>query len=136
MNRIGKMNRKEEGSPMLIKRKFTFDAAHNLTCYHGKCEQLHGHTYTMVVTLKGMPGDEGMIMDFLQIKSLVNEKVIQKLDHSYINDIIPQPTAENIAVWVWKQIAEEVEKDSCILWEVEIWETPRNGVVLSREDMQ
>jgi 6-pyruvoyltetrahydropterin/6-carboxytetrahydropterin synthase len=88
------------------------------------------------VTLKGMPGDEGMIMDFLQIKSLVNEKVIQKLDHSYINDIIPQPTAENIAVWVWKQIAEEVEKDSCILWEVEIWETPRNGVVLSREDMQ
>ena len=121
---------------MLLKRVFTFDAAHNLTCYHGKCEALHGHTYKLVITVKGQPDQEGMIIDFLEIKSLVSEKVIHKLDHSYINKIISQPTAENIAKWIWGEIASDMQRPNCSLWEVEVWETPRNGAVLSREDME
>lgn len=121
---------------MLLKRVFTFDAAHNLVCYHGKCEALHGHTYKLVVTLKGEPDQEGMIIDFMEVKSVVSEKVINRLDHSYINDIISQPTAENIAKWIWEQVSPELQRPNCSLWEIEIWETPRNGTVLSMEDMQ
>ena len=57
---------------MLLKKEFTFDAAHNLIKYHGKCERLHGHTYRMSVVIKGIPDEEGMIVDFLEIKRIVN----------------------------------------------------------------
>ncbi|MBQ6981656.1 MAG: 6-carboxytetrahydropterin synthase, partial [Synergistaceae bacterium] len=49
---------------MLLCKDFTFDAAHNLVDYHGKCERLHGHTYRLRVVLEGEPDAEGMIMDF------------------------------------------------------------------------
>ncbi|MBP6333296.1 MAG: 6-carboxytetrahydropterin synthase, partial [Aminivibrio sp.] len=49
---------------MLLRKEFTFDAAHNLVEYHGKCERLHGHTYRLAVVLKGSPDREGMIADF------------------------------------------------------------------------
>ncbi|NCC58310.1 MAG: 6-carboxytetrahydropterin synthase QueD [Synergistales bacterium] len=91
---------------MLLRKEFTFDAAHNLVEYHGKCERLHGHTYKLAVTLKGIPDKEGMIIDFCEVSSLVREKVVSKLDHAYLNDIVPQPTAEYIARWVWEQVEE------------------------------
>lgn len=75
-------------------------------------------------------------MDFTEIKSIVYEKAIDKLDHSYINNLISQPTAENIALWIWTQIQGDIDGENHILWELEVWETPRNGVVLAREDMQ
>ena len=74
---------------MLLRKEFTFDAAHNLIHYHGKCEALHGHTYRLAVVLEGVPDAEGMILDFCELSSLVKERVVSRLDHSYINDIIP-----------------------------------------------
>ncbi len=89
---------------MYLKKDFSFDAAHRLEHYHGKCESLHGHTYRFQVTLKGEP-DHGVDGDGLRAaQGLVERLVVERLDHSLLNDTIPQPTAENIALWIWRQI--------------------------------
>jgi len=121
---------------LLLVKEFKFDAAHNLISYKGKCERLHGHTYRLVVVLEGVPDEEGMVMDFLELKNIVNEKVLSKLDHSYINDIIEQPSAENIAVWVWRQLEESVKRENCRLYEVQVWETETSGVVYRGEGLE
>lgn len=111
---------------MLITKEFTFDAAHKLTKYHGKCEKLHGHTYKLQITLEGDIKENGLIIDFVDLKNLVNEKVIDKLDHSYINDLLDNPTAENIAVWIWDQL-KDIEEAK--LYEVKLWESPNSFVI-------
>jgi len=68
------------------------DAAHHLPNYEGKCNQLHGHTWKVVVEIEGVKHPKtGMIVDFVEIKKIVNE-----FDHGCINDFIQNPTAENI----------------------------------------
>lgn len=114
---------------MILIKEFEFDAAHNLINYHGKCEKLHGHTYKLVVKLEGTADDEGMIFDFVELKKIVKEKVIDKFDHSYINEIIKQPTAENIAVYVFNELKDVLKRDNCRLFEVEVWETKSSGIV-------
>ncbi|MBQ7594912.1 MAG: 6-carboxytetrahydropterin synthase QueD [Synergistaceae bacterium] len=120
---------------MLLSKDFTFDAAHNLINYHGKCEKLHGHTYKLRIVLDGQPDSEGMIMDFIELKQIVKEKILSRLDHSYINDIITQPSAENIALWIWRELEESVKRENCKLHEVHVWETATSCVILRREDM-
>lgn len=114
---------------MILIKEFEFDAAHNLIHYHGKCERLHGHTYKLVVKLEGTLDHEGMIYDFVELKKVVKERVIDKFDHAYLNDIIEQPTAENIAIYVWNQLYDVLKRDNCRLYEVEVWETKTSGVV-------
>lgn len=114
---------------MILIKEFEFDAAHNLIHYHGKCERLHGHTYKMVVKLEGEPGPEDMVYDFVELKKLVKEKVVDKFDHYYLNDIIEQPTAENIAIYAWNALVDELKRDNCRLYEVEVWETKTSGIV-------
>ena len=69
---------------------FYFEAAHALNGYDGKCRNIHGHSYELRVTVKGMPLDEpgnpknGMVIDFHDLKSIVNQEVVEKLDHSFI----------------------------------------------------
>ena len=118
---------------MFILKEFEFDAAHYLPDYHGKCEKLHGHTYKLVVKLEGRPDAEGMIMDFLVIKRIVTEKVLSVLDHACLNDVLPQPSAENIAVGVWSQLENELRRDNARLSAVEVWETRTSGVVYQGE---
>ena len=73
-----------------ITKIFHFEAAHALNGYDGKCRNIHGHSYEMRVTVKGMPLDEpgnpknGMVIDFHDLKAIVNQEVIDKLDHSFI----------------------------------------------------
>ncbi len=119
---------------MLLRKEFKFEAAHNLVRYHGKCERLHGHTYRLAVLLEGTPDDEGMILDFCELSSIVKEQVIAVLDHTYLNDTIPQPTAENIALWTWGRIEALLRRPNCRLFEVRVWETASNGVVLRASD--
>ena len=69
---------------------FHFEAAHALAGYDGKCRNIHGHSYELRVTVKGMPLDEpgnpknGMVIDFHDLKAIVNQEVVEKLDHSFI----------------------------------------------------
>jgi 6-pyruvoyltetrahydropterin/6-carboxytetrahydropterin synthase len=119
---------------MLISKEFKFDSAHNLVNYKGKCENLHGHTYRLRVTLKGEPIEDGMIMDFTKLKQVVEDSVIDKLDHSYLNDIIEQSTAENIAQWIWDELSPKFNLANCSLYEIRLWETENSFVTIREED--
>lgn len=73
-----------------LTKTFHFEAAHALVGYDGKCRNIHGHSYELQVTVKGMPVDEpgnpknGMVIDFHDLKRIVNEEVVERLDHSFI----------------------------------------------------
>lgn len=89
-----------------VTKQFTFDAAHFLTKYHGKCERLHGHTYKLEITLEGPVQENGMVLDFALLKRVVKTQVLDKFDHHCINDVLENPSAENMAVWIWNQLAD------------------------------
>ncbi|MDD4836304.1 MAG: 6-carboxytetrahydropterin synthase QueD [Synergistales bacterium] len=121
---------------MLLKKEFTFDAAHRLERYRGKCEALHGHTYRLAVTLKGHRDDDDMVFDFTELKKVVTAKVLDRLDHAYLNDVMDQPTAENIALWIWDELDDEVNRPNCNLHTVQVWETATSSVIVDREDSE
>jgi len=101
-----------------------FDAAHYLPNYEGKCANLHGHRWTVKVILVGFSNpDTGMLMDFTKIK-----EIIDKLDHKLLNDIIKNPTAENIAEWIYNRFPRK------IVIKVELWETPNSKVTYYETD--
>jgi 6-pyruvoyltetrahydropterin/6-carboxytetrahydropterin synthase len=120
---------------VLLVKEFEFDAAHFLPAYKGKCEALHGHTYKLSVKLSGQPVEDGLIMDFAEFKKIVEENVLEALDHTCLNDLLPQPSAENIAVWVWNVLAAPLERGNCFLYEIELWETRTSGVVYRGEKL-
>ena len=104
---------------MYLTKRFSFEAAHNLLNYSGKCKNLHGHSYALEVTVIGEPEHNGMIMDFYDVKKIVEERVIDKLDHTYLNDIIEQSTAERITLWIWNALYKELPS----LYEIKLFET-------------
>ena len=104
--------------------------------YHGKCERLHGHTYHLRVVLEGEPDAEGMIFDFVDLKRAVNELVLDRLDHAYINDIVEQPTAEYISRWIFRELDAPLRRGNCRLFEVQLWETEGSSVICRREDVK
>ena len=89
---------------MFVTKEFDFDAAHFLTNYYGKCERLHGHTYKLAVTLEGKVQKNGLVIDFVVLKRIVKKYVLDKLDHYCLNDIIKNPSAERVVVWIWDQL--------------------------------
>jgi len=121
---------------MLLRREFSFDAAHKLVSYHGKCENLHGHTYRMAVEISGTPDEEGMIIDFARVREIVEAEVVSKFDHAYLNDIIPQPSAENIASYAFGRLEGALRGPNYSLNSVRVWETPNSSVIFGREDME
>ncbi|MDO5510103.1 MAG: 6-carboxytetrahydropterin synthase [Weeksellaceae bacterium] len=69
---------------------FTFETAHALHGYDGKCKNVHGHSYKLFVTIAGTPINDiqevknGMVMDFGDLKSIVNQEIIEPLDHAIL----------------------------------------------------
>ena len=90
---------------MIVSKDFSFAAAHFLTKYHGKCERLHGHNYILRISVKGPVAENGMVIDFVLLKKLVKEKIIDRIDHRNINDILENPTAERLVQWIWKELS-------------------------------
>lgn len=115
---------------MLVSKVFTFDAAHQLTDYHGECENLHGHTFRLVVTIEHPVQKNGMAYDFVELKKVVREKVIARVDHTYLNDLLPNPSAENLAVWIWGELQEALPVR---LHEIQVHETPTSYVTYRGE---
>ena len=81
---------------MELSSTFHFAASHFLTQYHGKCEHMHGHNYKLIVTIEGEIKSNGMILDFKKIKEIVEEKILEKLDHTHLNNLIENTYAEKI----------------------------------------
>ncbi|MBQ6583619.1 MAG: 6-carboxytetrahydropterin synthase [Alistipes sp.] len=73
-----------------LTKEFSFESAHTLWGYDGKCREIHGHSYRLFVTIKGEPiSDEqnpklGMVMDFGELKSIVAREITDRLDHSFV----------------------------------------------------
>lgn len=118
---------------MFLTKKFSFDAAHYLPKHTGKCKNLHGHTYFLEVTVMGEINQKtGMVVDFKIIENIVQDLVLQKLDHHNINDIIKTSTAENIVKWIWDILSEEFEKYNIELSALKLWETPTSYVTYKK----
>ncbi len=93
---------------MTATKRFEFDYAHKLPNYDGNCANLHGHRGVLELTVNKAPNHlrkEGMIIDFKDLKAIV-QPVVDKLDHAYLNDIIKNPTAENICRWFYNELFE------------------------------
>lgn len=128
-----------------ISKKFKFDAAHKLPNYDGKCKNLHGHSWEFEVVLEGIVNEKtGMIIDFNILKQIVDGNVVQILDHSYLNDIISNPTAENILYWIWTQLEGVfhdntypifLDKDKPRVIEIKIWETATSCTMLNEKEL-
>lgn len=125
-----------------LTRRLTFNAAHKLWVdewsreknldIFGKCANpnWHGHNYQLFITVKGRPDPlRGYVMDAKELKKLAKEKVVNKLDHSNLNldvDFIPkgmQPTTENLAILIWKQLVHEIAEYGCQLHCIKLTET-------------
>ncbi|HXL39936.1 MAG TPA: 6-carboxytetrahydropterin synthase QueD [Myxococcales bacterium] len=109
-----------------IEAEFTFAAAHRLPRYEGKCFNLHGHNYRFQVVLRGEPDPwSGIFVDFSDVDKMVKEQVLDRVDHTNLNDFIENPTAENIATWMWQRLEGKLPG----LAEVRLWEIPTSCVV-------
>jgi 6-pyruvoyltetrahydropterin/6-carboxytetrahydropterin synthase len=105
---------------MKVGRVFHFDAGHYILDDKGSpCEEPHGHTYKLEVVVEGPVRKDGMVIDFREIKEVVNKRVMKKLDHKNLNDIFKNPTAENIARWIFDELKKELNVVSVKLWEGE-----------------
>ena len=109
-----------------IQAEFTFAAAHRLPRYQGKCVNLHGHNYKLAVTLRGEPdGYTGIFVDLGDVENAVKDGILAKADHANLNDFIENPTAENVASWLWHRLEGKLPG----LFEVRLWEIPTSCVV-------
>lgn len=115
-----------------IAKILTFDAAHSLPDHLGKCRNVHGHTYTVEVTVEGPVKSgghtDGMIMDFADLSSRAAELVVDPLDHRYLNDLFDfAPTAEALAAWALATL-----RDAGLpVVRVRLWETPTSYAEVS-----
>ena len=127
-----------------VGRKVHFNAAHRL--HHpdwtpeknqevfGLCnnENYHGHNYDLIVKVTGEPDpDTGFVYDMKRLKDLVMRHVLQKFDHKNLNLDTEEfqnlnPTAENIAIVIWKILRKEI--DQAFDLNVVVYETERNFV--------
>lgn len=103
-------------------REFGFEAAHFLEGHRGKCAGMHGHSYRLEITVRGALDPNGMVIDFDDLSAIVDDRVIAVFDHTLLNEVIPTPTAENIAVEVWDRLVKPIAG----LTSVVVHETRRN----------
>src|SRR5262245_57816042 len=117
---------------MLVTKEFTFDSAHNLPNYHGKCGRLHGPTYRLPVTIAATTEPEsGMALDFAILGEIVEREVVAVLDHQYLNEIIPISSAENVTLWIWRKLTGKLPRAK--LFEIRLHETPTSSVTYRGE---
>src|SRR5574344_921248 len=136
---------------MKVTKEITFDMAHMLSYYEGKCANLHGHTYKLQVTVEADVDDiTHMVLDFNILKQVLNETVMNKFDHAVafsdyklqngaesdlcawaemhgMNHIVlpGKTTCEDMAPYIKQLISEELEarKIKAVV-SVRLWETP------------
>jgi 6-pyruvoyltetrahydropterin/6-carboxytetrahydropterin synthase len=120
---------------MIICKTFTFDAGHRLMNYQGACSNIHGHTYKLEVMIEGRIITDDMVIDFKELKAIVNEFIIDRFDHALLlnqqdKELIElcekcgykyfifdsNPTAEIMATFIHSQLPY-----SC---RIRLWETP------------
>ena len=112
---------------MLIKLIRSFTAAHRLPHYDGPCHDLHGHTWKAVFIIEGPVQQDGMVCDFKVIKKLLDD---QLPDHRFLNDEVENPTAENLAQYLFKKAGEKLAEKGLKLKTLEIWESENAAAIM------
>lgn len=118
-----------------IRTEFYFEAAHQLNLsYESKCENLHGHSYKCAITITSDKlNQDGMIVDFVEFKKIIKEKIEDRLDHKFLNEIFGEvnSTAEYMSKWICDEIntglAEKGIDAKCT--KVELNETAKNMAI-------
>jgi 6-pyruvoyltetrahydropterin/6-carboxytetrahydropterin synthase len=133
--------------PVRVTKHVEFEASHNLIHYNGPCERFHGHTYKLEVTVEGVPSNkQGLVVDFKDLKSIINSTIINKVDHEYLNRVMvdefgmdsdQNTTCENMIVAFWyaldHPISEIAGADYIHLAEIKLWETTNSYATLTRD---
>lgn len=123
-----------------VTKTVRFDAAHILTNHKGLCKNLHGHTYRVDISVRGET-DDGMVMDFKDLKRVAGEVVCDRFDHAFmyctesqgereIAEVVERhgmrtvalpfrSTAENLAKMFYTELSARIEGVVC----VKVWET-------------
>jgi 6-pyruvoyltetrahydropterin/6-carboxytetrahydropterin synthase len=115
-----------EENMIKITKHFDCAAAHFLPDYDGPCNRLHGHTYELDISVARTDtdvGTTGMVMDFGELKTMVQENIIKRLDHNTINNVISNPTAENMVKWMLVNLQEALVGPFEVVG-IKLWETP------------
>lgn|SRR5271154_2756859 len=127
---------------MLITRRAEFSASHVCRNPHFSDEENyriygpaanphgHGHNYLVEITIEGHPDAQtGMVRDLKEVKNILNAEVIDPFDHRFLNhEVAPFdrviPTAENIAVEIWRRLEPKFKSAQSRLHSVRLQETP------------
>lgn len=115
-----------------------FDAAHYLRGYHGKCENVHGHRFEVVVKVRAKQTDEvGMAYDFSKLRRQL-EETVNRFDHVCLNDVPPfdsiNPSSENIASTIYGELQAALEKENISVHSIQVWESPNSAVTYFPEE--
>ncbi len=135
-----------------VTREFSFEMAHALENYDGACREIHGHSYRLFITIEGTPNTtpnspkEGMVMDFGELKALVNERVVDRFDHALLLRDTPsnrtlkevmnqkwrnieltlyQPTCENMVLFIVDELSDKLPQ-GVELAKVKLYETAKS----------
>ncbi len=137
---------------MRITRKIEFSASHvcripelseeeNREIYGAAANPSgHGHNYVVEVTLAGEPDPvTGMVFDLAQLKEILDSRVVQPMDHRFLNYEVPPfdrvvPTAENLAIEIWRRIEPCLRGGQARLDGVRVYETEDMYVDYRGED--
>ena len=133
MNNKVSVYRKEHFNAAHRLHNASWDAAKNEMIF-GKCNNpsFHGHNYEMEVKVTGVPDTEtGFVIDLKMLSDIINDYVIEKLDHKNLNLDIEEfskvnPTAENIVILIYNILREKIPSNLDL--QVRLYETPRNFV--------
>ena len=135
---------------MIVTARLSFSAAHRLhnpardaewnRRIYDKCDNPkgHGHNYVIHVSVQGkIDAETGMVIDLKRLKDIVRERVIDRVDHTNLNEDVDflrnvVPTAENLARAFWQQLAPAIREGK--LYEVALQETEKNSVLYRGED--
>ena len=112
-----------------VTKEFEFEAAHHLINYEGDCAKVHGHSYKLQVTASGevyitgqLNATDHMVIDFKELKKIVEDKIIRTHDHADLNELYVNPTAEVMVVKMFEVIHKALPRD-VHLESVKLWET-------------
>ncbi len=105
-----------------------FAAAHSLRGYQGECENIHGHTWQVDVTVKaGQLNDIGLGIDFRELKAKL-QSIVRRYDHTCLNDLEEfqnqNPSSEILAREIFHALSRELSSLPLKVTRVRVWESP------------
>ena len=125
-----------------LTKRFFFCAAHRMyndkfsaeenNKNFGKCQNIHGHNYFIEITISGeIDEQKGYFVNLNEFSEKIQINLIQKLDHTYVNEIVPNSsnkpiTLEVLSTWIWKILNENLTEYNFI--KIRLWETENNSV--------